>query len=49
MVPVQATATTASRSVTATVEEGDSLIRVLDIALILSEIEQTFSLDQAWS
>jgi hypothetical protein len=30
------------------VEEGGALIRILDVPGILAELEQTFSLDQAW-
>ena len=37
-----------AKGVTATIEEGESLIRILDIAGILADVEKTFSLDQAW-
>ncbi len=42
------TATKAARNITATVEDGDRLIRILDVGGVLTEIEQTFSLDQVW-
>ena len=42
------TASKAARNITATVEDGDRLIRILDVGGVLTEIEQTFSLDQVW-
>ena len=42
------TATSAARNITATVEDGDRLIRILDVGGVLTEIERTFSLDQVW-
>ena len=42
------TAAKATRNITATVEDGDRLIRILDVGGVLTEIEQTFSLDQVW-
>ena len=37
-----------SKSITATVEDGDRMVRILDVGSVLSEVEQAFSLDQIW-
>ena len=50
MIPVKDISSGAvGKGVTATIEEGDALIRILDIAGILADVEKTFSLDQAWT
>jgi purine-binding chemotaxis protein CheW len=41
-------ATPLAKSITATVEDGDHLVRILDVGAVLTEIEQTFSLEQVW-
>ena len=37
-----------AKSITATVEDGDRLVRILDVGSVLTEVEQAFSLDQIW-
>jgi purine-binding chemotaxis protein CheW len=47
-VPAAAANTVSAKCITATVEENGALVRILDVPGILAELEQTFSLDQAW-
>lgn len=41
--------TAVNANITATVEDQDKLVRILDVGAILTEIEKTFSPEQLWS